>query len=254
MTWRSYKQWMTVNTDIQYIVDCWPYCSHFCSHLSCSLVIVCISYWFMIVTILTHTHFFFQCNSSFLSIITHINICFGTEMVSSKEICRECERNNIKYDFGHIPISYNLTNMSCVITCAIKLTFTQTYMHFKCCQSVSSIIGLVIRSVVSASPHMKQHHDSWIWNQPSCCITTIFLIAFTSIHLSLKIILPLHSVVFLYASQVINLFCPLSFLLSECRGVVWQQNVSESCYLPPLIITGSSASCLSLWRGVRGQT
>lgn len=48
-------------------------------------------------------------------------------------------------------------------------------------------------------------------------------------------------------------FCPLFSAISVSQGVVWQRNASESCHHRPLIILGSSATCLSIWRRVRGQ-
>lgn len=130
------------------------------------------------------------------------------------------------------------------------------HMLFKCYSSpCPPLLDWWSLSSVSTSLHMKQDHESMNKKpaQPACYIMAIFLIA---VAVLLSPLPPFHLFFLFYTSEVVTLCCPLSFLsIFLLTLFVWQQNASESCHLPlpALIIPRSSATCLSLRRGVRGR-
>lgn len=105
---------------------------------------------------------------------------------------------------------------------------------------------------------MKQHHESINKKSasPSCYIMTWLPSLLCS---PLKNVSRSVFVFFLYISQVISLSRPLSFLstsllaLSKSWSCLTANRIWELSSYSSLIIPGSSATCLSLWREVRGR-
>ena len=137
-------------------------------------------------------------------------------------------------------------------------------MYFLCIYvaTIPVLHDWIVDLAVSSSPHMEQHHESMNKKpaQPSCYIMTIFLIAFTLLlYTSFKIFRAFALFSFLYTSRIIYLSRPLSFpstflrVLRKSSGCVTAKHVWEPSSSSSLIMPGRSATCLNLYREVRGR-
>lgn len=119
-------------------------------------------------------------------------------------------------------------------------------------QPLFSIIGWVIFRQLWAAHLMKQRRKPMNKKlaQPSCYMLTVFLpLLFHAYLFKIFLFLPLYPAGHqALPSTLISLHFPSR---SRWDELLLDSRMRESCLLPPAMIPGSSASYLSLWRGVR---